>query len=122
MNADAPILVVDDDQRIRQMLGWMLEDQGLRVQMASNGFEAATLLREQRPALLLLDMGLPLLDGSGVAEELHTRYGNKVPIVVMTADGHAEAKAQKVGAVAYFHKPFDVDRLMAAIQQALSAG
>ena len=84
--ASEPILVVDDDSHVLQMLQWVLEDVGFEVQTAADGTEALTRARLHRPALVILDLGLPLLDGSQVATELHTLYGAAVPIVLITAD------------------------------------
>ncbi len=74
-----------------------------------------------RPAMVMLDMGLPLLDGEAVARELQVRYGKTVPIVLMTADGHVKEKGQRVGAVVALGKPFEIDDLVTAVYKALSS-
>src|SRR5215213_6131211 len=83
----APILVVEDDAPLRQTIQWTLEDEGLHIELAVDGEEALAKLRDRRPSLVLLDMGLPRVDGFGVAEGLRALYGETVPIMVMTADG-----------------------------------
>ncbi|MBA2396015.1 MAG: response regulator transcription factor [Ktedonobacteraceae bacterium] len=112
------ILVVDDDYHLRKMVQWTLEEEGFEVQTAGDGREAVERALLQQPALILLDMGLPLLDGSGVVAQVRTRYGKMVPIIIMSADGHVEEKSRQVEAVAYVRKPFDIDDLIHAVQHA----
>jgi len=114
-----PILVVDDDSHVLQMIQWVLEDVGFEVRTAVDGEDALTQARRHRPALVILDMGLPLLDGSQVAAELHTLYGAAVPIVLITADGHAAWKGKQIGASAFLRKPFEITDLVQAVQQTL---
>jgi DNA-binding NarL/FixJ family response regulator len=66
-------------------------------------------------------MGLPIIDGAGVAAGLHSTYGNTVTILTMTADGRAAEKAQRIGAIGYLSKPFDFDDLINAVRNALGA-
>ncbi|HLQ29189.1 MAG TPA: response regulator [Ktedonobacteraceae bacterium] len=115
------ILVVDDNAHVLQMIQWVLQDEGFEVQTAAEGQEALTLVRRHRPALLILDMGLPLLDGSHVAAELHTLYGTAVPIVLITADGHAAQKGRQIGASAFLHKPFEIADLVQAVKRSLTS-
>ena len=115
----APILVVDDDRNIREMLRWALEEEGLGVETAADGREALERLEQRQPSLMLLDITLPVLGGVEVARGLRARYGDAVPIVAITADGHAAEKARQVGAVSYFHKPFQVDALLDTIRELL---
>ncbi len=117
----SPILVVDDDYYLRKMVKWTLEEEGFKVLTAADGREAVEQALLQQPALILLDMGLPLLDGSLVATQVRARYGMLVPIMIMSADGHVEEKSRMVGAVAYVRKPFDIDDLIHAVQHAFEA-
>lgn len=116
---DSPILIVDDDAQIRRFLHLALEDEGFAVATVPDGLAAVAWLARQRPALLLLDISLPGVDGTAVATHLRAHHGPGVPIVVLTADGRAAEKAARVGAIAFFHKPFDLPRLIAALRQAL---
>ena len=115
-----PILVVDDDSHVLQMIQWVLEDVGFEVRTAADGKEALTQARRHRPALVILDMGLPLLDGSQVATELRTLYGAAVPIVIITADRHAAWKGNQIGASAFLRKPFEITDLVQTVLQALN--
>lgn len=117
--AEPVILVVDDDPQLRQMIRWALEDEGLLVQTAADGLQAIDSVSAERPALILLDIGLPIIDGYGVAERVHALSGGPVPIVAITADGRAAEKARRVGAQAYLQKPFEIDDLLDTVQRTL---
>ena len=114
-----PILVVDDDHNLRQTIRWMLEEEDFSVRTAADGQEAVEQALEQQPALIILDMGLPLLDGSQVSAQVRHHYGTAVPIILITADGQAEEKSRRVGATAFLRKPFDIDDLIDVVQHAL---
>lgn len=105
---------------LRETITWALEDDGLEVETAIDGTDALQRAALRPPGLVVLDMGLPGLDGFGVAAELRNRHGGELPILVVTADGQARQKADRVGAVGYLHKPFDVARLVREVRAGLS--
>ena len=111
-----PILVVDDDPEILAMLRDFLEGEGMIVRTAENGAEALEALEELAPALILLDMRMPVLDGWGFAEQFRERQLG-YPIVVMTAAESARRWAEEIGATAYIAKPFDVNELLQTIER-----
>lgn len=113
------VLVVEDDPHLRDAIRWLLEDEGLVVDTAEDGQQALDWLAAQRPALIVLDMGLPRVDGDGVAAGLRRAHGSDVPIVLTTADGRAQEKARRVGATAYLHKPFELDHFVQTVRRAL---
>ena len=113
------VLIVEDDTDLRQTIQWTLEDEGLIVETAADGQEALNRAARRKPTLVVLDMGLPIIDGNGVAAGLQASYGNSVSILTMTADGRAAEKAKRIGAIGYISKPFDLDALITAVKQAL---
>ena len=113
---DFTILVADDEPGIRDMLSLVLGSVGYPVLTASNGVEALSIIADQHPAVLLLDMRMPVLDGWGVARVLREQ-GADIPIIVMTAAVDAGKWAAEVGATAYLAKPFDIMDLMATVEQ-----
>jgi DNA-binding response OmpR family regulator len=115
------ILVVDDDPEIRDIVRWLLEDEGWAVETASAGRDALDRATRARPALIVLDMGLPILSGEEVAMRLHDVYADPPPIIVVSADGRAGEKAARIGAASYLHKPFDVDVLVRLVQRTLAS-
>ena len=114
------VLVVEDDPQIQRVVQWALEDEGIAWRSALDGERAVRMALEEAPALVLLDWTLPRLTADAVADQLRAAYGNALPIILITADGRSAEKAERVGARAYFHKPFDLDDLMAAVQRALA--
>jgi CheY-like chemotaxis protein len=111
-----PILLIDDDVEILAMLRDFLEGEGLTVRTAVNGAEALEIVDEVAPALILLDMRMPVLDGWGFAAQLRERHA-AYPIVVMTAAESARRWADEIGANGYIAKPFDVDELLQLIER-----
>jgi DNA-binding response OmpR family regulator len=115
------VLIVEDEPAMREMLQWALEDEGIQVVVASDGLEGVRSAMAHRPALVVLDMSLPGLDGVGVGEALRSRYGAGLPILVVTAGGGAEEKARRIGAFAYLHKPFDMHLFLAHVHDGLNS-
>jgi len=113
------VLVVDDDPEIRDVVRWLLEDEGWTVETASDGRDALEQATRVRPALIVLDMGLPIMTGEEVAMRLRQVYLEPPPIIVVSADGRAGEKAARIGAASYLHKPFDVDALARLVRLAL---
>ena len=111
-----PILVIDDDVEIVAMLRDFLEGEGLTVRTAGNGAEALDIIDDVAPALILLDMRMPVLDGWAFAARLRERRAT-YPIVVMTAAESARRWADEIGATGYIAKPFDVNELLQLIER-----
>jgi CheY-like chemotaxis protein len=112
--ANKPILIVDDDQAIRDLVADALQDEGYLVATAANGAEAIEAVEENRPALVLLDMRMPVLDGWGFAEVMRER-GVELPIVVMTAAENAQHWCDEIGGEGCLPKPFDLDQLFSTV-------
>lgn len=118
---DTYILVVDDDDNLCQTIQVVLEEEGFVVATALDGKEALEQVERLRPAMVVLDIGLPLLDGETVARELRARYGMTIPVMLMTADGHVKEKARRVKAVIGIGKPFEIEAFLIAVHQTLSS-
>lgn len=113
------VLVVDDEPQIQRFLKPSLGAAGYEVIAAVNGAEALKAAATQAPDVILLDLGLPDIDGKDVIAELRT--WSKVPIVVLSArDREAEKiAALDLGADDYVNKPFGIGELMARLRTAL---
>jgi signal transduction histidine kinase/CheY-like chemotaxis protein len=112
-SAEAPrILVVDDDPDIRQLLQDRLRAKGYRVQSAADGVRALEAVRSETFEGMILDIGIPSLDGMDVLRQIRV-WDQQIPIVIVTASGAKElaVRAIGMGAQAYMLKPFDVDEL-----------
>jgi CheY-like chemotaxis protein len=114
--ARGPILVVDDDRSIREIIAETLELEGYPVVQAPNGAEALQRIGEQLPSLILLDMRMPVLDGWGVARAVKER-GITVPIVVLTAASNAAAWAKEIDADGFLAKPFQDTALLSIVER-----
>jgi len=115
------ILIVDDEQSMREMLAILLKKEGLDVRSAASRSEAAETLRVGPVDLVLTDVKLP--DGDGLEILRHVKSSSpETAVVVMTAFGTSEmaVAARKLGAEAYILKPFDVDELRIVVRDALA--
>jgi len=111
------VLVVDDDQDIRELLVSVLSDDGYVAESARNGREALDKLEEWRADVVVLDLMMPIMDGWTFAERLREQR-RKIPIIVISAANDVKRHAQTVGAVDVIPKPFDIDSLLPRIQRA----
>ena len=110
------VLLIEDDEQIMGLLKAYFETKGHSVAAAGDGVEGLTQFNADRPELVLLDIGLPKLDGWAVLEAIRT--ANVVPVVLLTAldDTESVVKGLALGADDYLIKPFDVRELDARIQ------
>jgi DNA-binding response OmpR family regulator len=117
---DRLVLVVDDDPDILQTLALCLSTEGYNVLMASNGQEALDTLARERPAVVLLDLMMPVMDGWQFVSELESRGWRRMPLLILIADRAVQAHAQKLRADAFLAKPFDLDELLGKVSQLMS--
>jgi two-component system chemotaxis response regulator CheY len=112
------VLVVDDDPDILEALSEILEAEGYLVSRARNGQEALDRLEESRPALILLDLMMPVMDGWEFARRLRERHPpqDRPPIIVLSADRNVATKAPELGAVGFLAKPFELPDLLKLVQ------
>jgi two-component system, OmpR family, KDP operon response regulator KdpE len=119
MTEGTTLLIIEDEASIRHFLRATLASQGYGVLEAATAAEGMQRAASERPALILLDLGLPDLDGLEVTKRLRT--WTSLPIVVLSARGQERDKvaALDAGADDYLTKPFGVDELLARIRVAL---
>ncbi len=120
----AKILVVDDDPNVQRLLTYTLKQEGYEVVVAADGAEGFRLWGAEQPALLLLDVMLPKLDGYQVAGKIRAEEGagSHVPIIMLTAEREVEQKVRglRAGADDYLIKPFHPAELLARIKSLLA--
>lgn len=108
------VLVVDDDDGVREVVGQILADEGYRVLFAESPMSAARILRHERVALVLLDHVMPQ---RSAGEQAFSRTGTCPPIVLFTAWTDPAPIASKIGAVGWLRKPFEVEDLLAIVRK-----
>ncbi len=113
------ILVVDDEKNICELLRLYLEKEGFEVDVAFDGIAAVERVREKRPALVLLDIMMPRMDGWEACREI--RKICDVPVIMLTAKGETFDKVMglELGADDYVVKPFDAKEVIARIKAVL---
>lgn len=119
MTEPVTVLVVDDEPPIRRFLRTSLAAQGYCVVEAESGGEALQRLQGSRPDVIVLDLGLPDMDGLSVIETI--RRGSSVPIIVLSSrsDEKGKVRALDLGADDYVTKPFGMEELIARIRTAI---
>ncbi len=115
------ILIVDDEQGIRENLEVGLQSNGYETVAATDGEEAVNSALRENPDLILLDVMMPKLDGMSVCKRLKALLGNFVPIILLTAMGTLQDKEAGAdhGADDYLVKPFKIEELLARIKAML---
>jgi DNA-binding response OmpR family regulator len=113
------ILLVDDDALLRRSVAFALEQVGQRVSTAASAEDALAMARRDRPDLVVLDIGLPGMDGLDALRYFRTQVG--VPVIFLTARRRErdEVLGLELGAEDYITKPFDMDVLLTRIKVAL---
>lgn len=113
------ILLIEDDASIVRFLSLSLETNGYKVLHAGNGIEGISLFMSDNPDLILLDLGLPDIDGSEVLSQIRTQ--SDVAILVVSARGQEKEKVEALdlGADDYVTKPFHINELLARVRAAL---
>jgi two-component system, cell cycle response regulator DivK len=120
MNQKKLFLVVEDFEDSRFMLRKLLEMSGYRVLEASDGEEAVELALKARPAVILMDLSLPKLDGLAATRRIRRHKGfKKVPIIAVSAHESPESRdeALAAGCSEYMAKPIDFDQLNSLVNR-----
>jgi DNA-binding NarL/FixJ family response regulator len=117
-----PILIVDDDAAMRELVACLLKDAGYETFDAPTGESALAFALERRPALVLLDVHLAGLSGYEVCQQLRERYGQQLPIIFLSGErteAHDRVAGLLIGGDDYLTKPFSPDELVARVRRQL---
>lgn len=120
--AEEKILIVDDEEHIRELIKFNLDNNGYKTICADNGLDALKMAKSENPQLILLDVMLPAMDGYDVCKEI--RRDNSIsstPIIMITAKGEEFDKVLglELGADDYITKPFSIRELIARVKAML---
>jgi DNA-binding response OmpR family regulator len=113
------VLVVEDDPAIARVLSRLLTRFGCAVVQAADGPDGVGAFDRETPDLVVLDLGLPVLDGWEVLR--HIRSSGSVPVVIVTSDVHNHDRSLDEGANAFLSKPFNNDELLARVGSLLAS-
>ncbi len=117
---ESVVLIVDDEEGIRESLSGIFEDEGYNVLTSSSGEEALRILKEQNPELILLDVWLPGIDGVQTLKDIKNMKPD-LPVIMISGHGNIElaVKATKMGAYDFLEKPLSLERVLLAAKRAL---
>ena len=117
---EATVLIVDDEENIRQSLSGIFEDEGYDVITAGSGEEAIKILKNQNPDLVMLDVCLPGMDGIQTLTEIKNVRPD-LPVIMISGHGNIElaVKATRMGAYDFLEKPPSLERVLLAVTRAL---
>jgi len=112
------VLIVDDDQGIREALKELLEIEGYTVDTACSGHEGLDYLRRQKPKLILLDLMMPGMGGLEFREnQLAEGLLPDVPVVLMSADGQIQKRGEEARVTEYLRKPMDINEVLELVKR-----
>jgi CheY-like chemotaxis protein len=117
-HAETRVLIVEDDPAVRQVMRLALEEAKNEVVEAADGREALAVCERQPPGVVVLDLGLPEMNGRDFARAYRRLQGENAPIVVVSAASGARQIAQEIRAAAFVPKPFSVEELSEAVLRA----
>jgi CheY-like chemotaxis protein len=111
------ILVADDDSGVRGVVHDALQQDGYEVDAVCNGRQALSAIANHRPALIVLDLDMPEMDGPALVHTLRnqTRWG-RLPLVILSGVPAAPEIGSRLGAQMCLCKPFDLERLLATVE------
>ena len=117
------VLIVDDDEQVREYVRVNLEAEGYSVREAGNAEEGLLAVEESQPDLVLLDVMMPQVDGWQMLQQLQERHGEAVPVVMFSgkADAATADEVAERGARGFIGKPFDPGQLIEKTKQLLSS-
>lgn len=116
------VLIVDDDQHILGFLGLALEDEGYDVATAPNGAVALERVAERAPALIILDLWMPVMDGWRFLRAYRERAEPQAPVIALTAAQYDASRQTLTEADAFLTKPFSLDELIDLVRALARTG
>jgi two-component system KDP operon response regulator KdpE len=119
MSDAARILLAEDDRALRQSIAALLHDSGFAVDVVPDGIQAAQRLRSEAYDVVLLDIGLPFVDGWQILQEIEGRRQPSVIVISARGEERDKVRALDLGADDYLTKPFGADELLARLRAVL---
>ncbi len=114
------VLVIDDDDAVCEILREALTDEGYAVATVPHAAAALELVRHHQPAVILLDLRMPIMDGWSFAEQYRRLATPPASLVLLSAIRDVEESAKRLGAAAFIRKPFELEDVVAQIERCIS--
>ncbi len=114
------VLAVDDSRTMRSLLNYTLSEAGFNVTLAEDGLDGLEKLNDGRPDVIITDLNMPNMDGFGFVEAVRSEQSlHGLPILILTTESAQELKekARSMGATGWIVKPFDDEKLVAAVRR-----
>jgi CheY-like chemotaxis protein len=115
------VLVVDDDDATCDLLRELLSEEGYAVATVPHGAAALELAKHHQPAIIILDLRMPIMDGWSFVEHYRRQARPPAPLILLSAMKDAEENAKRIGAAAFVRKPFDLDELLRVVEGCFAA-
>ena len=112
-----PVLIVEDDQSIREALQWALEDEGYTVATAPHGAAALEMLPALQPCVILVDLRMPIMDGQQFVAAYRELPGQHAPVIVLSAARDLPDATANLAAEGFIEKPFEIDLVLDTVAQ-----
>lgn len=118
----ARVLVIDDDDAMCGVLHEWLTEHGYSVVTVPDGAAALSEIEKRSPAVIMLDLRMPVMDGEAFAREFRHSNGQRANLILLSANDGVEEDARRLGASAFIRKPFDLDEVLTTIQRCIADG
>lgn len=115
------ILVIDDDDGVCEVLREALTDEGYAVATVPHGAAALELVRHHQPAVIVLDLRMPIMDGWSFADQYRRVAKPPASLILLSAMRDIEESAKRLGAAGFIRKPFELDDVYSVIERCISS-
>jgi CheY-like chemotaxis protein len=115
------VLVIDDDDGVCEILREALTDEGYAVATVPHGAAALELVKHHQPAVIILDLRMPIMDGWSFVEQYRRQATPAAAVILLSAIRDLEESARRIGAVGYISKPFELTDVVSKIERCIAA-
>jgi CheY-like chemotaxis protein len=123
MSSRPRVLIVEDNADVRRLYAIGLNQHGFEVKLAANGAEAVDRVESEKPDLILLDLGMPIMDGWELIDRINpSEQGSFIPVVVVTGQSNTNDRQRHRCIIGWLAKPAAIEQIVTLITQALPAG
>lgn len=115
------VLVIDDDDEVCEVLREALTDEGFAVATVPHGAAALDLVKHHQPAVIILDLRMPIMDGWSFAEQYRRTAKPAASLILLSAIRDLDEAAKRIGATAWIAKPFELEEVVQKIERCIAA-